>query len=168
MKLRELAETLNTKLPTTWTTDAKGNKIGTFVSGEDQYRIHLQRLPIEDFNVIQIGFDKWDVINNNWSITATLSNKQAIIVISAIFHAISDEVYKHNFDALVFGAVEDVKQRMGIYNRIAYRYVKFLGNTIENLPGPNGSLWTIVCTPAVSRNFTKDEIMELAYPLLNK
>jgi len=163
-----LTEVLNTEINTKWTIDNDGNKIGRFTSGEHEYQIRLDLLPIKELEVFHISFQIWNQELKEWSHKATLNNKQSAAIIGAIFNAIKNEIPNFRFDGLVFGAIDHTDKRMRIYNFIMRRYMKYLGGYIDNLPGPNGSLWTIVCTNAVSRNYTKQEIMDIAYPYLNK
>ena len=164
----DLGEAFNTRCPTNWTIDSNGNSIGTFELNNYQYRILLQRVTIHDLIIANIAFYLWDQQTNQWTTIPTMDSKYASQVIGAVVNAIHDKIASMQFDAIVFAATTLSDKRMRIYNAIANRYVKHFGNIIENVPGPDNSLFTIVCTKQVSQNFTNEEIMELIYPIMEK
>lgn len=163
-----LTEVLNTEVHPTWITNDEGNKIGTFELHEKKYQIRLEHLPLEEFRVFHISFFVWDNPINDWSTEVTLNNKQSASIIGAIFYAIKEEMNNQIFDGFVFGTNNNIDKRMRIYNYLVNRYIKHFGHFIENLKGPSNSVFSIVCTKSVSQNFTKEEIMDIAYPYLNK
>ena len=64
-------------------------------------------------------------------------------MIGAIFNAASEEVLKHKTDAITFLAIDNVEQRMRIYNSLVRKFSAGFSSHRDNVKIQNG-LMTIV------------------------
>lgn len=159
----DLQEMFGTEIPTTWSTDGDDNIIGRLTINDDQFKIVLERAVYKDHKFINIAFQIWDEQGQMWSEEATLDNKKASTIIGAIINAVSKELQKHEYDALVFAAGTLVDKRMRIYNKIASSYTKKFGGIRQNIPLKNGGACSLVCTKEfLNGNAVDDVIDEIA------
>jgi hypothetical protein len=168
----QLDETLNTTALTTWSTDEKGDKVGLLTVDDKKFRIRLEKGQIElsDTNVtfLHVSFQVWSNENNEWTDDPTYNNKSAMKVLGAIVNAINEALNHTVYDAIVFGASNQIEKRMRIYNWVVSRFSKQFGGCLDNFKTKSGNVYSVVCSKSFSREFTTPEMIEKIDQIINK
>lgn len=170
MKLHEITssqnlilnEILDTKIPIEKWATINDAEIGTLNIDEDEYRIIFEKF---DYDVngeikkgLNIAFEKQEQ-SGGYSQKLTMDNASASKVLGAIYNACIVKLRNTTYDAIILVAVDNLEQRMRIYNVMARRLIKILPNYsyIPDIKIPNGIL-TIVCN---DDKWTPEEMDEL-------
>lgn len=151
MKLHEITtslilnEILDTKIPVEkWVKDGDA-EIGTMDIGDDVYRIIFEKFDYDVDGVIKKGLNiAFEKLHEGigYSQKLTLDNTSASKVLGAIYNACISKLKNTTYDAIILVAVDNVEQRMRIYNVMARRLIKILPNYsyIPDVKIPNGIL----------------------------
>ena len=152
MKLKHLVgglridEVMDTRIPVDrWYQDGS-SLVGDINIDNEDYQIIIDSIhyPIDGSikTAINVAFNK--VINGKVVHTLTYDTKSSSKVFGAILNAVMDKINQYHYDAVVFGATNDIEKRMKLYNHIARWLSKQYGQMIPNIKIGNG-LMTIVC-----------------------
>lgn len=148
----DLHEMFNTKVPIDKWETAGNVLIGHLTINNEHFTIELEPFEYQGHNAINIGFSK--VLDGVRTQKLTMDSKNASSIIGAIINIADEKLNEFQYDAVVFLASDNVKQRMRIYD-IAARQVqhKFSG-MIPNIPLGGGKMATVL----VGKMFPKEKL----------
>lgn len=142
----DLHEIFNTRVPVDRWQQEEGVLVGYITISNEQFKILLEpgKYTTDHYTYafINAGFEK--LVNGAYTRDMQFDSKNASGIVGAISHAIHDKLLDFDFDALVFAAVDNIEQRMRIYNTIIRNALKGMGSHIPNIKTDNGMISIVV------------------------
>jgi hypothetical protein len=159
----DLYEIFNTRVPVDrW--EQEGEVLAGYLTiADEQFKIVLEpgKYPTDHYTytLINASFEK--LVDGTYTRDIQFDSKNASGIVGAISHAIHDKLDEYEFDALVFAAVDNVEQRMRIYNTIIRNSLKGMGSHIPNIRTDNGMISVVVTKNSPAANHNGDLIEHL-------
>lgn len=157
-----LNEIFDTRIPVENWKQENGTLSGYITIVDEQFKIIFEpgTYPTDNYTyrLINVGFEK--LIDGVYVRDIQFNSKNASSIIGAISHAIYDKLNDYEFDALVFAAVDNIEQRMRIYNTIIRNMIKDMGLYIPNIKTERGMLSVVIMKNSLAENHAT-ELIEL-------
>ena len=134
----------------------KDTQVGTGKIGDETFEIMLEpgTFSIDDnaYNYINVAFIK--IVNGKSTEKLQFNSKNASTIVGAVSNALLKQVKLYDFDAVIFMAIDNVADRMRIYNKVAERKwtSSGLGDVVKNIPIASGGMATALVSKEIARH----------------